>query len=421
MRWRTLPRGARLAVIGAVSAALLAAAGLVAWRVLGPAEVVTPARKPYPEPVIPAPGPIGVLVSAPLVLDDRIRVFATKRQVWADAPPNFKYERSALWSLRRWPAQLIGVVAVGGGSPVVVSSWSDGQLVGTDARTGTIAWQVGAEALGDAYTGRRTGASTVYQPPGLFTTDGAVVVAGPAHVTAYDPATGAQRWQSTAPVGRDCRGVDLTSAQQYLAHDTCAGTVRRYDTTTGTALSDLGTGVTVAEPVSCAVGHSRCLGVRLADSAGAEGLLLSGPNAEPSPPLAAAGSVLAAGIAVTAPDPAAVTRLDGRDPRTGDLQWTWQPSATDTTPPPRLLAATDDRVLLLAPDHTLIAISATSGRELSRTSLQLHYEPDVPYDLAQAHTSGRYLALVRTLPGAPTTAPDDDYYLTPRTVLFAAS
>src|SRR5215213_3260253 len=114
MTWRTLPRGARLAVIGAVSAALLAAAGVVAWRVLGPAEVVTPAQKPYPAPVIPAPGPIGVLVSAPLVLDDRIRVFATKRQVWADAPPNFKYERSALWSLRRWPAQLIGVVAVGG-------------------------------------------------------------------------------------------------------------------------------------------------------------------------------------------------------------------------------------------------------------------------------------------------------------------
>ncbi|GAB4060464.1 outer membrane protein assembly factor BamB family protein [Catellatospora paridis] len=421
MTWRTLPRGARLAVIGAVSVALLAAAGLVAWRVLGPAEVVTPARKPYPAPVIPAPGPIGVLVSAPLVLDDRIRVFAAKRQVWADAPPNFKYERSALWSLRRWPAQLVGVVAVGGGSPVVVSSWSDGELVGTDARTGTIAWQVSAETLGDAYTGRRTGASTVYQPPGLFTTDSAVIVAGPAHVTAYDPATGARRWQVAAPWTAGCRGVDLTSAQQYLVHDTCAGILRRFDTATGTALPDLDGGVTAAEPVSCAVGHSRCQGVRLTRPAGAEGRLLTGPAAEPSPPLAAPGAVLAGGIAATAPDPAAVTRLDGRDPGTGELRWTWQPPAADTTPPPRLLAASGDRVLLLAPDHTLISISAASGKELSRTSLQLHYEPDAAYDLAQVHTSGRYLVLVRTIPGAPATAPDDDYYLSPRPVLLAAS
>ncbi|MEU8008063.1 PQQ-binding-like beta-propeller repeat protein [Catellatospora sp. NPDC049111] len=421
MRWRTLPRGARLAVIGAVSVALLAAAGLVAWRVLGPADVVTPATKPYPEPVVPAPGAIGVLVSAPLVLDDRIRVFATKRQVWADAPPNFKYERSALWSLRRWPAQLIGVVAVGGGSPVVVSSWSDGELVGTDARTGTVAWQIHAEPLGDAYTGRRTGASTVYQPSGLFTTDGSVIVAGPAHVTAYDPTTGAQRWQVAAPVGRDCRGTDLTSDRQYLVHDTCTGTVRRIDTNTGTALSDLGSGPTTAEPVSCAVGHSRCQGIRLTSATGTEALLLSGPDTEPSPPLAAAGSLLSAGFVVTAPDPAAVTRLDGHDPRTGAVRWTWQPPTGDTTPPPRLLAAADDRVLLLAPDHTLIAVSATSGKELSRSSLQLYYEPDFTYDLAQVHTSGRYLALVRTLPGAPTTAPDDDYYLTPRTVLLAAS
>lgn len=416
-----MPRGARLAVIGAVSVALLAAAGLVAWRVLGPADVVTPATKPYPEPVIPAPGPIGALVSAPLVLDDRIRVFATKRQVWADAPPNFKYERSALWSLRRWPAQLIGVVAVGGGRPVVVSSWSDGELVGTDARTGTIAWQVHAEALGDEYTGRRTGASTVYQPPGLFTTDGAVVVAGPADVTAYDPGTGARRWQATAPVGQHCRGGDLTSDRQYLVHDTCTGTVRRLDTATGTALSDLGSGVTAVEPVSCAVGHSHCQGVRLTSATGAEGLILTGPNAEPAPPLAAAGSLLADGLAVTAPDPTSVTRLDGHDPRSGAVQWTWQPPTGNTTPPPRLLAASGDRVLLLAPDHTLIAISATSGKELSRTPLQLYYEPDFTYDLAQVHTSGRYLALVRTLPGAPTSAPDDDYYLTPRTVLLAAS
>ncbi len=422
MTWRTLPRGTRFAVIGVVSAALLAAAGLTAWRVLGPAEVVTPARKPYPEPVIPAPGPIGALVSAPLILDDRIRIFAAERQVWADAPPNFKYERSALWSLRRWPAQLIGVVARGGTAPVVVSSWSDGQLVGTDPRTGETVWQVTAEPLGDAYAGRRTGAATLYQPPGLYSTADAVVVAGPRHVTAYDPGTGAQRWQLATPADPACRGADLTSAGQYLVHDTCAGTVRRIDAATGAALPDLGSGITAVEPVSCPVGHALCPGVRLTGPSGTEGHLLDGTAAIPSPPLSAAGTVLAGGTAVTAPDPLAVTRLDGRDPRTGELRWTWQPSpGAAATPPARLLTAGADRVLLLAPDQTLIAVSAESGKELSRASIQLRHEPVTPYDLSQVHTSGRYVVLVRTIPGAPATAPDSDYYLSPRPVLLTGS
>ncbi|MEV4416633.1 PQQ-binding-like beta-propeller repeat protein [Catellatospora sp. NPDC049609] len=420
MRWRTMPRGARIAVIGAASAALLAAAGLVAWRVLGPAEVVTPARKAYPEPVIPAPGPIGALISAPLILDDRIRVFADERQVWADAPPDVKYERSALWSLRRWPAQLIGVVTVGGADPVVVSSWSDGALVGTDPRTGEVAWQVAAEPLGDEYAGRRTGAATLYQPPGLFTADGAVVVAGPQHVTAYDPATGGQRWQVAAPAA-SCRGADLTATGQYLVHDTCAGTVRRVDTASGRALPDLGSGITAVDPVSCVVGHSRCPGVRLTGRSGVQGFLLDGADALPSPALSAAGTVLTGGTAASAPDPSAVTRLDGRDPRTGEHRWTWQPPAGSTTPPPRILATGPDRILLLAPDQTLIAISAESGKELSRTSLVLSFEPTTPYTIAETNTSGRYLVLVRTVPGIPPTAPDADYYWSPRPVLLAAS
>lgn len=433
MTWRTLPRGARLAVIGAVSAALLAAVGVVAWRVLGPADVVTPARRPLPAPVIPAPGPIGALISAPLILDDRLRIFAAERQVWADAPPDFKYERSALWSLRRWPAQLVGVAAVGGDRPIVVSTWSDGELVGTDARTGTIAWQETAERLGTEFTGRRTGAQTLYDPPGLFTADGAVVVAGPAHVTAYDPVTGAQRWQIPVPATADCRGVDLTAAGQYLLLDTCAGTVRRVDTATGAGLPDLGSGITAAEPVSCAVGHARCPGVRLTGPAGLQGHLLDGTAAVPSTALATPGAVLAdppapGGTApatgptvVTAANPAAVTSLDGRDPVTGELRWTWEPPPGATTPPARLLAASGDRVLLLAPDHTLVAVSAETGRELSRVSLQLSHEPDEPYTTAQTYTSGRYLVLVRTKPDAPTTAPDDDFYLSPRPVLLAAS
>src|SRR5687767_2406599 len=102
---------ARWATVAALGTALLVGAtGVVAWRILRPAEVSTPATKSLPEVALPAPGALGVLVSAPLVIDDRIRVYAKKREVWADGPPSYHYERSAYWAYRRWPAQVTGVL-----------------------------------------------------------------------------------------------------------------------------------------------------------------------------------------------------------------------------------------------------------------------------------------------------------------------
>jgi outer membrane protein assembly factor BamB len=439
MTWRSLPRGVRLAVIGAISAVLLAASGIVLWRVLGPAEVVTPATQRYPDRVIPAPGAIGALMSAPLMLDSRLRVYATQRQVWTDAPPDFKYERSALWSFRRWPAQVVGVLALNGSAPgsvpVVVSAWSDGVLVGVDARTGTVGWQVQGEALGDAYVGRRTGADTVYRPPGLFTgidSDGrtVVVTAGPKTIRGYDPSTGAKRWEVSRSSSADCRGVDFTAPGQYVALDSCAGVLHRIDLRTGATLPDLGsTGstATAAEPVSCVIWHSQCPAVRLTSGGKVQAWVLEPSPASPalasaalaSPALAEPGSILLHGLTITPDNPAAVTKLTARDLRTGEPRWTWE--APWGSPAPALIGTGTDRIMLLMSDRTMIAVSAESGNELSRASVILSYEPPLPYEVNQVYISGQYVVLERINPGATPDMPDTEYYFTHRPVLIAGS
>ncbi|MDI1466250.1 PQQ-binding-like beta-propeller repeat protein [Catellatospora sp. KI3] len=421
-------------IAGAVCAALVAGGGIVLWRVFRPTDVVTTATRPLPAPVIPAPGALGALISAPLIVGDRIRVHAAPRQVWADGPADFHYETSALWSLRRWPADLVGVVALGE-PPVVVSSWSDGMLFGTDADTGRTLWSVHGDTLGDDYQGRRTGAATVYDPPGLFTAGQTVLTSKDKTLTGYDPTTGSVRWRVDLPADDDCRGTAFTAATQFLLHDTCTGTLLRYAADTGAALPPLGTALTAVEPVSCAVGASDCLGVRTTGTDGRHAWLLppaatSGtetvagtPTA--SEPLAAPGAVVAepaegATVVVTAPDPAAVTELTGRDPVTGEVRWTWRPQPGD--PAPALLpTGARDRVLLVTPEHTLIAVNAETGKELSRSTLDLYYEDPFPYTLGHVYASGNYLVLERLRPDTAPEAPDSTYYPSPRPVLLAAS
>ncbi|MBV1855339.1 PQQ-binding-like beta-propeller repeat protein [Catellatospora sp. NEAU-YM18] len=397
------------------------------WRVFRPTDVVTTATHPMPAPVIPAPGALGALVSAPLIVGDQIRVHAAPRQVWADGPADTKYETSALWSLRRWPADLLGVVAAG--DQVVVSAWGDGMLVGTDPRTGRTTWSVRADVLGEAYQGRRTGAATVYDPPGLFTAGQTVLTTGDKTITAYDATTGAVRWRHDLPADEHCRGISFTAPTQFLTHDTCTDTLLRYSVDTGAPQTPLGTGVTAVEPVSCAVGNSDCLGVRATASDGPHAWLLppaaSSGTETPSAPLAAPGAIVtgppqAAAAVVTTPDPAAVTELVSRDPSTGEARWTWRPQPGDRAPT-LLPTGARDRILLVTPEHTLIAVNAETGKELSRSSLDLYYEDPFPYTLGHVYASGHYLVLERLTPDTAADSPDTVYYASPRPVLLAAS
>src|SRR5439155_5691845 len=96
----------------AVAVVLAAVAGVVGYRVLAPAETLDRALQPYPPAYVANAARLGVLTSMPLIVDDRLRVYAEKRRVWADTPVNSRTELSPYWAYRRWPAEVVGVAAV---------------------------------------------------------------------------------------------------------------------------------------------------------------------------------------------------------------------------------------------------------------------------------------------------------------------
>lgn len=406
----------RWATVAALGTALLVGAtGLVAWRVLSPAEVSTPATKPLPEVVLPAPGAVGILVSAPLVIDNRFRVYAKKREVWADGPPSYHYERSAYWSYRRWPAQVTGVLAAKADRPLVVTAWSDGILVGIEAETGRVAWRVETgEPLADQYGGRRTGAQTVYTPPGLFSAGETTFITIGEQITGRSVATGQTLWTVPMPHTPQCQGDTFTTTGgQLLLPDTCSKTIARLDVSSGQAQQPIP--ADSVEPVSCRVGHSNCAAMRLTTGGTVTGWTLGGPAPEQLPPLAAAGS-LYDGENVIVPE-AGSTSLSAVSP-SGEVLWTWRPAAPA---PFELLSADRTRVLVLESDSTLVSLDPVTGRFKSYASALMRHEPERRYDVNQWYVSDRYVVLERTNPGVPATADDDEYYYTNRPILIASA
>jgi len=87
----------------AAAVAVLAAAVLIGWRGLAPAEVSEPASGALPVAATLPPGVTGKTTMAPLIVDGRIRVYAGDRLVKADAPVEAKTMYTPRWSYRRWP------------------------------------------------------------------------------------------------------------------------------------------------------------------------------------------------------------------------------------------------------------------------------------------------------------------------------
>src|SRR5262249_12038101 len=162
-----------LLTVLAVPAALivLAGSGVVAYRVFRPRDMLTRPTVPYPSAVmITDERPVSEVRAAPLVIEGRLRVYAETWRVWSDAPVGGRYEATPYWAFRRFPAQVIGVVAAETAKgPYVITQWSDGLLVALDARAGSVAWRAMAPAAEQQYDGRLTGASTVYDPRSLLT------------------------------------------------------------------------------------------------------------------------------------------------------------------------------------------------------------------------------------------------------------
>ncbi|SCL14687.1 PQQ-binding-like beta-propeller repeat protein [Micromonospora inyonensis] len=418
-----------------VTVATLLVAGLAAatvYRVLAPAEVVTVARGERPPAVDPEVGPIGRFSTAPLIVDGRLRVYATTRQVWADEPVDDRQRNTPYWSYRRWPAQLSGVLAAG---TTVVSRWSDGRLVAIDADTGRVAWRADAPAPQEGYTGRRTGAETVWHPHGLHTATGpgggaVVVVVGDRQVQGTDLTSGRRLWRVDVDPG--CRtDVGTTVAGRLATLDRCAGgpVVEFRDVATGTVTerwSPPGAGAEVTvTPTGCATARSACAGLHVAET-GTAGQRTGGAAGEDGgrgwlvdagAPVAAlgldrAGTVLAGRTGVGVSADGVVT---GRSALTGDELW----RRADLGPGTRVVAAQPGRVHLLTAEKDLVTLDPASGAERSRFRFTIGRD-GTGWTPGLGWAADGYLALERLRTPVEEGAGDQRYYAMAEPVVLAA-
>ncbi|MGI5213007.1 PQQ-binding-like beta-propeller repeat protein [Plantactinospora sp. CA-290183] len=430
------PEGARrwprilFAAVGAVLA--LVASAFVVHRVLAPAEVVTAAQVGYPPPETARPRVIGTLNAAPLIVDDRLRIFATTRQVSADQPLDAKTRRTPYWSYRRWPAQLTGVVASG---TTVVTRWSDGQLVALDARTGRVRWRAEGPRPDQGYVGRRTGAATVYAPAGLYTAgspDGGrfVLVAGAGGRLGVDIATGQVRWRAGAaptcpdgtPAGVPGEGFTTAGGRLALTVD-CAGTtsLRLYDVATGAPAAPWRpTGAAPAlqvTPLGCVVARSDCRGLRTSSGGATRGWRVDGATPVAAPALDAPETELLGDLALTPRGP----ELLARSVSTGAQRWRWLGRA-----PARILTTQSGRVHLRTEPGEgtdtgeLVTLDAASGRERSRVPLT-YGRDSTSWAPGFVYAARGFVAVERLSEPVHPEADDDAYYLAAQPVILAAT
>jgi outer membrane protein assembly factor BamB len=419
--------GWRLLTIALAVLLGLVAAGAVGYRVFRPTETVTPARESYPAARIAATGVSGELPRAPLIVDGRLRLYAAKRQVWADSPVAARTETTPFWSYRRWPAEVVGVVLSG---VYAVSKWSDGELVAIDVRSGTPVWRTRSPVATTGYLGGPTGATTVYAPPDLYTGrtyagQDVVVSAGTHTLMAFDAASGTPLWSTNAATR--CRTGGFTGPGFYADTDSCAGDralLRRYDLASGRSLPDwqppqARSGWEIV-PLGCAVGRSDCAAARTFDDGRRDrGWLFgaAGSDVTEAPALAPPSTWLAGDRAVggTPGDPPDVLELSARSVYDNRLLWTWRaPAGSVDSSAVRIVAAGPDAVYLISHQRTLVVLDPATGLEVVRTPLdRFGAEPQV-WTAGFVYAHDRYVAIERLRdPGAA------EPYLGLRPVLIA--
>jgi len=357
--------GKLLRVVAVV--AVLAAAALIGWRVLAPAEVLEPAAA-YPVAAAVPPGVTGKLAMAPLIVDDRIRVYAGKRLVKADGPVEAETMYTPRWSFRRWPEQLTGIVAV---TATVVTRWSDGELVALDGRTGRVAWRTAGPGA-DPFAGH-TGAAAVWAPAGLHTAGTGVLVTDGRRLTARAVADGTERWSVSLPPG--CGDGFVTAGGRYVCGPGA------WDVASGSRVRDWPTGPFTA--LGCDVARSGCAGLR--DRSG-QGWLTGGARPQRDAALDAADATAGGDLVLRSSGGAVVATRAGRE------VWRWAGTA-------RVLGVRAGRAVLLTTDRRLVVLDAESGTQ--RTMFPLYSDAE----RVEAWTSNGwqltdgYVAVDRLRPG----------------------
>jgi outer membrane protein assembly factor BamB len=398
-----MDRGRRRLLIGLVAVVALAITGLVGYRVLRPGELVDRAKSAYPTQAPTAqPKVYGTLLAAPIVVDGRLRVYAGKREVYADLPVNVKSSVSRYWSYRRWPGQVQGVVAVG---TTVVSLWSDGTVVGLDATRGTVAWRATLPSSDPGgFTGRRTGAATVYQPTNLFTAGQVVIAVDSATVNGFDAATGRRLWEVPRPRCHD----DFTATDTFVTVDTCGTAPHATVLDARTGAPRTGWPQAVFVPLGCAVGRSECTGV----VAGGQGWTVGQDGAlTPARALAGAGTGvwLVGGVVVRQDAGGTVEGVSAVD---GSPQW--------TTDAGTVVAVEPGAVHLVTAGHRdVVTLDPATGRLLSQFPLVV--KDATVFDLGRVYASDRYLFMERAKPGANVDQPDSAYFYASPNVVVTGS
>ncbi|MFC4019812.1 PQQ-binding-like beta-propeller repeat protein [Micromonospora sp. GCM10011542] len=415
------PKDRRRLVVAVAALVAVAAIAATVHRVLAPAEVSTVGRGGYPAAARPAPGVIGRLPVAPLIVDARLRVYAAHRQVYADRPVDRKYRTTPYWSYRRWPAQLSGVVASG---TTVVSRWSDGRVVALDARDGRVLWRAdGPVPAGTGPTARRTGAATVWDPRGFYLANGAggrtvLVVTGDVQARGWELTDGRELWRAELPGA--CRtDVGTTASGQLIGVDACAGpaAVEFRDAATGAVRGrwrppgspdDL-----VVTPIGCRTGRSDCPALRTAGpgDAGGRGWLLDAAAPVAAPALDPAGATLAGEQAIAVVDGVVIAR----SARSGAELW-----RVDDLGPVRVIAVQPGRVHLLTEANALVTLDPVTGAQRSRFSLNVGSDGTGWAPGAVSAVDG-YVAVERLREPVDPDGDDQRYFFTSEAVILAAT
>jgi outer membrane protein assembly factor BamB len=401
VRWR------RWLAIGLGVVALLAGSGIIAYRVFAPHEMLTQPTVPYPEvQVITDDRPFSELRAAPLVVEGRLRVYAEKWRVWSDAPVGVRYESTPYWAFRRWPAQVVGVVTAESASgPMVVTQWSDGEIIAIDARRGVIAWRDTAMiAPSREYDGRRTGAAVVYEPRSLLTAQAAdrtvILVTGPEEMRAFDAGTGRGLWRRDLPAG--CEPASWTGAGMVVVPDCGTTTISFFDVVTGNGRGQwTSPNPSIAPaPALCELHRTECrlVVVKFQTWLLGDATLTKVPSLEKNAQLAGERVIYQTGIGVAA------RRLTDETPL-----WSWQGRA-------QLIAADSAGVYLLTEERTVLELSPATGHLVAVGCASS--EPNEDWKLGHIYPtgSGTYLALERVNKGASVHAKDQEYYYGPRPV-----
>jgi outer membrane protein assembly factor BamB len=419
----------RQAQSGLAVVAVLATLAAISGCSPSPAEVHTPASSAYPQRPIVTTGALVPMRSAPLIVDDRLRVFASEHEVSADGPIDAAPVTPPYWSFRRSRVELMSVVATG---TTVVSLWCDGELVAIDAPTGRIAWRVPTELALCGYPGRRTGAGAVYFSENLLTAIGdagrpVVLRTIDGQMWAFDAATGARLWHTVfdGPLP-NCRTPGLTTTSgYYLTVDYCGnrGAMEIYDVSTGALVRSWEPPGGEAEiglfGAGCQTGRSECQAVAIPIAGYMRAWTIGADGPVEALGFAAPDSTIVGTVAVGISDPYGSpigTEIVGRDLATGRELWRWSPPSGWYL----LVAGQANRFHVITRDRDLITIDAMTGVTQSRFSLVIDGEEGA-WSTGHVYANNGFVAVERLVGLSDSLAADDDYYFSDRPMLLAAT